>query len=78
MLLIALILFSIAKISSVRNNRRRFTHSPFDQFDQGGLSAFVEAVEVVRSERGRIDEVRPDNGVHLGVCKLNLRMSLQF
>jgi len=39
LLLIALILFRIARISSVRNNRRRFTHSPFDQFDQGGLSA---------------------------------------
>lgn len=78
LLLIAFILFSLAKLSSVRNNHRRFTHGPFDQFDQSGLSVFVESVKVVSPECGCIDKMRPDNGVHLIICKLNLRMSLQL
>lgn len=61
--LFTVIICRLAELSFTRSSRHRLTHCPFNQFDQSGFSGLVEAVEVVRPERGRIDEVRPDNGI---------------
>ena len=75
-LLLTVIIFSLADPSFTRNSRCCLTHCSFNQLDQSSFSGLVEAVEIISPECGRINKVRPNNGVHLRICKLNLCVRL--